>query len=261
MNTYENIAFAQEGAVGIITMNRPKAMNALDSKTLDELSSLLSEVEAKEDIFVLVVTGADRAFVAGADISEMVDYNPVQAKIFSQKGNALFSKIENFPKPLIAAVNGFALGGGCELAMCCDIRVASEKAKFALPEVGLGIIPGFGGTQRMGRIIGTSKALELTLTTEMFDGTKAFQMGLVNYVCTPEEMMDKAMSLANTIASKPQISIRQAKSAVRRGANMDISSATAFEVEAFAHCFSTEDQKDAMKAHLTKTKIEKYKNK
>ncbi len=261
MTNYDNITYAQEGAVGTITMNRPKAMNALDSKTLDELSSLLTELEAKEDVFVLVVTGADRAFVAGADISEMANYSPMEAKTFSLKGNALFSKIENFPKPLIAAVNGFALGGGCELAMCCDIRVASEKAKFALPEVGLGIIPGFGGTQRLGRIIGTAKALELTLTTEMFPASQALDMGLVNYVTTPEELMTKAMELASTIASKPQVSVRQAKSAVRRGASMDIASATAFEVEAFAHCFSTEDQKDAMAAHLNKTKIEKYKNK
>lgn len=257
----DNISFTQEGNVGIVTMNRPKALNALDSKTLDELDSLLTELEQKEDVFVLVVTGAERAFVAGADISEMADYTPMQAKTFSLKGNAVFSRIENFPKPVIAAINGFALGGGCELAMCCDIRVASEKAKFALPEVGLGIIPGFGGTQRMGRIIGTAKALELTLTTEMISGAQAKEIGLVNYVCPPEEMMGKAMELATTIASKPQVSVRQAKSSVRRGATMDISSATAFEVEAFAHCFATEDQKDAMQAHLNKTKIEKYKNK
>lgn len=257
----DNITFTLEGNVGIITMNRPQALNALDSKTLDELDSLLTQVETQEEVYVLVVTGAERAFVAGADISEMVDYTPAQAKTFSLKGNAVFSRIENFPKPVIAAVNGFALGGGCELAMCCDIRVASEKAKFALPEVGLGIIPGFGGTQRLGRIIGTAKALELTLTTEMFDGTRAYELGLVNYVCPPDAMMEKAMSLANTIASKPQVSIRQAKSAIRRGASMDITSATALEVEAFAHCFSTEDQKDAMNAHLNKTKIERYKNK
>lgn len=256
----DNITFVQEGNVGIITMNRPKALNALDTKTLEEMDALLTQVETQEDVFVLVVTGAERAFVAGADISEMVDYNPAQAKTFSLKGNALFTRMEYFPKPIIAAVNGFALGGGCELAMACDIRVASEKAKFALPEVGLGIIPGFGGTQRLGRLIGTAKALELTLTTEMISGTTACELGLVNYVVAPEELMEKAMSLAKTIASKPQISVRQAKSAVKRGANMDILSGTSFEVEAFAHCFSTEDQKDAMAAHLNKTKIEQYKN-
>lgn len=257
----ENILFQQEGNVGVITMNRPKALNALDTQTLEELDSLLTKLEGQEDVYVLVLTGADRAFVAGADISEMADYSPMEAKTFSLKGNTVFSRIENFSKPVIAAVNGFALGGGCELAMACDLRVASEKAKFALPEVGLGIIPGFGGTQRMGRIIGTAKALELTLTNEMISGTQAAELGLVNYVTPPEELMEKAMSLAKTIASKPQVAVRQAKSAVRRGATMDIASATAFEVEAFAHCFATEDQKDAMQAHLNKTKIESYKNK
>ncbi len=257
----DNITLTQEGAVGLVTMNRPKAMNALDSKTIEELTGLFAEIQRREDIHVVVITGAEKAFVAGADISEMANYSPLEAKAFSLKGNACFSAIENCTKPVIAAVNGFALGGGCELAMCCDIRVASEKAKFGLPEVGLGIIPGFGGTQRLGRIIGVSKALELTLTNEIIDGKGAQALGLVNYVYSPDELLPKVMELAQTIASKPQVSVRQAKACVRRGSNMDMASATAFEVEAFAHTFATEDQKDAMAAFLKKEKIERFKNK
>lgn len=257
----EHILLQQEGHIAVITMNRPKALNALDSQTLEELDGLLTTLEHQEDIFVLVITGAERAFVAGADISEMVEYAPMEAKTFSMKGNTLFSRLEYFPKPVIAAVNGFALGGGCELAMACDLRIASEKAKFALPEVGLGIIPGFGGTQRLGRLIGTAKALELTWTNEMLSATKALELGLVNQVVPPEELMEKAMEMANLIANKPQVAVRQAKTAVKRGANMDMISATTLEVEAFAHCFATEDQKDAMNAHLNKTKIESFKNK
>lgn len=257
----DNITLEQQGAVGLITMNRPKAMNALDSKTIEELSSLFTQLESREDIHVLVLTGAEKAFVAGADISEMANYSPKEAKTFSLKGNATFLQIETCSKPVIAAVNGFALGGGCELAMCCDIRLASTKAKFGLPEVGLGIIPGFGGTQRLARILGTAKALELTLTNEIIDGETAKALGLVNYVYNPEELLPKALELAQTIASKPQVSVRQAKSCVRQGINMDIHSATAFEAEAFSHTFSTEDQKDAMAAFLNKEKITQFKNK
>lgn len=257
----ENITLKQEGAVGLITMNRPKAMNALDSKTIDELSALIAQMEADESIHVLVITGAEKAFVAGADISEMADYSPMQAKAFSLKGNATFSQIENCTKPIIAAVNGFALGGGCELAMCCDIRLASDKAKFGLPEVGLGIIPGFGGTQRLARIIGVSKAMELTLTNEIIKAETALALGLVNYVYNAEELLQKAMELAQTIASKPQVSVRQAKACIRRGIDMDMQNATAFEAEAFSHTFATEDQKDAMQAFLKKEKIDTFKNK
>ncbi|MFI3253090.1 MAG: enoyl-CoA hydratase-related protein [Eubacteriales bacterium] len=257
----DNITLTQEGKVALVTMNRPKAMNALDSKTIDELSSLMTQLEGDDNVHVIVITGAEKAFVAGADIKEMADYFPKEAKDFSRKGNAVFSQIENCVKPVIAAVNGFALGGGCELAMCCDFRVASEKAKFGLPEVGLGIIPGFGGTQRLGRIIGVSKALELTLTTEIFNAATAKELGLVNYVYSPEDLLPKVMEMAQTIAAKPQVSVRQAKACIRRGTNMDIQSATAFEMEAFALTFSTEDQKDAMEAYLNKGKIEIFKNK
>lgn len=257
----DNITLTQEGKVALITMNRPKAMNALDSKTIGELTELIAQVEADANTHVIVITGAEKAFVAGADISEMANYAPMEAKAFSLKGNACFSQIENCTKPVIATVNGFALGGGFELSLCCDIRIASKKAKFGLPEVGLGIIPGFGGTQRLARVIGVSKAMEYTLTNEIFDGNKALELGIVNTVTEPEDLMKTAMDLANTIASKPLVSVKQAKACIRRGMQMDMASATAFEVEAFAHTFATEDQKDAMKAFLNKEKIESFKNK
>ncbi len=257
----DNITLKQDGKVALVTMNRPKAMNALDSKTLAELSALMTQLENDDNTHVIVITGAEKAFVAGADISEMANYAPREAKAFSLAGNACFLQIENCGKPVIAAVNGFALGGGFELSLCCDIRIASKKAKFSLPEVGLGIIPGFGGTQRLGRIVGTARAMEMTLTTDMIDGKRAEELGIVNTVTEPEELLDVAMKLANTIADKPLVSVKQAKSCIRRGAQADIHTATAFEAEAFALTFSTEDQKDAMKAFLAKEKITGYKNK
>lgn len=257
----DNITLTQEGNVGLITMNRPKAMNALDTKTVEELSLLFTELENRDDIHVLVLTGAERAFVAGADIGEMSAFSPMEAKRFSTKGNATFLQIENCTKPVIAAVNGFALGGGCELSMCCDIRLASEKAKFGFPEVSLGIIPGFGGTQRFARLVGVPKAMELTLTCEIFNATVAKELGLVNYVYSPEELLPKAMELAQTIAAQPQVSVRQAKQCIRRGIALDMHTATAFEVEGFSHTFATEDQKDAMAAFLKKEKIATFKHK
>lgn len=256
----DNITLENKGKVAVVTMNRPKAMNALDSKTIDELAEVMAQVEADDSVHVVVLTGAEKAFVAGADISEMADYSPREAKAFSLKGNATFLSIEHCTKPVIAAVNGFALGGGFELSLCCDIRIASKKAKFGLPEVGLGIIPGFGGTQRLARVIGVSKAMELTLTNEIFDGAKAEALGLVNTVTEPEDLMSTAMTLAETIASKPLVSVKQAKACIRRGMNMDMTAGTAFEAEAFALTFSTEDQKDAMKAFLNKEKMGEFKN-
>ncbi|MFI3249435.1 MAG: enoyl-CoA hydratase-related protein [Eubacteriales bacterium] len=247
--------------IAVVTMNHPDALNALNSEVLSELEAHFARLAIQEDVHVVVITGAGRAFVAGADISEMANYSPMQAKFFSRQGNSTFMYIENFEKPVIAAVNGFALGGGCELAMSCDFRIASVKAKFGLPEVGLGIIPGFGGTQRLGRLIGLGKAIELTLTNEIITAEKALEVGLVNYVVSPDELMPKVMEIAATIASKPQVAVRQAKAAIRTGADTEMHSAVAVESEAFSHCFATEDQKDAMAAFLKKEKIEKFKNK
>ncbi len=257
----ENILFEVKDGVAMVTMNRPEALNALNSATLQTLDEVLTQIAADDGVRAVVVTGAGRSFVAGADITEMKDYTPIQAKKFSQKGNDVFLKLEQLSKPVIAAVNGFALGGGCELAMACDIRLAGEKAKFALPEVGLGITPGFGGTQRLPRIIGQSLAMELTLTNRMLNAQEALACGLVSQVFAQEELMDKAMEMAATIASRPAVAVCQAKSAIRRGTQSDIATAAAFEAEAFALCFSTQDQKLGMTAFVEKRKVEAFQHK
>lgn len=246
--------------VGLVTINRPEVLNALNVELVEELTRFFTEVEDRDDIHVVVITGKGRSFVAGADIGEMVNFSAVEAKRFSKLGNAAFLKIANGSKPVIAAVNGFALGGGCELAMCCDIRTASDKAKFGMPEVGLGITPGFGGTQRLTRIVGAAKAMELTFTSRTIDAAEAYDIGLVNHVYPAEEMMDRTMELAHSIASKAQIAVRQAKQAIQRGKQTDMGTAVAFEAEAFGLCFSTEDQKDAMRAFLSKEKMDTFKN-
>lgn len=242
----------KKGHIGVITMNRPEALNALNTPMLQELEKVIDQVEADDEIYVCVLTGAGRSFVAGADIGEMSEYGSVAGKQFSDYGNSVFLKIENMTKPIIAAINGFALGGGCELSMACDIRLASEKARFAQPEVGLGITPGFGGTQRMPRICGISNAMTMILTAKQIKAEEAKAMGLVSEVYPAEELMDKAMELAEMIASKAQIAIRQSKRCIRRGMQTDIYTATAYEAEAFGVCCATEDQKGAMKAFMAK---------
>jgi enoyl-CoA hydratase len=253
------VTLETKGSIGVLTMNRPEALNALNEQVLRDLAAL-DQAAAQEDLLVLILTGAGRSFVAGADIAQMKDLSPMEAKKFGLYGNGVFLKLENFPKPVIAAVNGFALGGGCELAMSCDIRVASEKAKFGQPEVGLGITPGFGGTQRLARIVGASNAMELILTAKTISAAQAQEMGLVSHVYPPEELMDKAMELAQAIAANAQVAVRESKAAIRRGLQTDMATGTAFEAEAFALCFSTEDQKDAMTAFVNKEKVTGFKN-
>ena len=254
------VEVTKQGNVGIITMNRPEALNALSSAVFADLSAALDQVEHDDDVYVVIITGAGRAFVAGADIGEMATMNVEEGLAFSELGNGLLMRVDMFPKPTIAAVNGFALGGGCELALSCDIRIASEKAKFGQPEVGLGIIPGFGGTQRMARIIGTGPAMELIYTADTIDAKRAQEINMVNHVVSPDELMDFALAMANKIASKAQVAIRTSKMAIRRGIDCDISTAVTYEALAFATCFGTEDQKDAMKAFVEKRKLEKFKN-
>ena len=254
------VTLEAKGPIGILTMNRPEALNALNEQVLRDLDAALDQAAAQDDILVLVLTGAGRSFVAGADIAQMKDLSPMEAKRFGLFGNGVFLKLENFPKPVIAAVNGFALGGGCELAMSCDIRVASEKAKFGQPEVGLGITPGFGGTQRLARIVGTSNAMELILTAKTISAAQAQEIGLVSHVYPPEELMDKALELAQAIAANAQVAVRESKAAIRRGLQTDMATGAAFEAEAFALCFATEDQKDAMRAFVNKEKITAFKN-
>jgi len=254
------VEVTKQGNVGIITMNRPEALNALSSAVFADLTKALDIVEKDDEIYVVVITGAGRAFVAGADIGEMATMNVEEGLAFSELGNNLMMRVDLFSKPTIAAVNGFALGGGCELALAADIRIASEKAKFGQPEVGLGIIPGFGGTQRMARIIGTGAAMELIYTADTIDAQRALEIGMVQHVVPAEELMDFAMAMANKIASKAQVAIRTSKMAIRRGIDCDISTAATYEALAFATCFATEDQKDAMKAFVEKRKLEKFKN-
>ena len=254
------VELEKKGAVGVITMNRPEALNALNDQVLRDLDGVLDQVAHDEEILVVVLTGAGRSFVAGADIGQMSNFTAVEAKAFGVYGNQVFLKLENLTKPTIAAVNGFALGGGCELCMACDIRLASEKAKFGQPEVGLGITPGFGGTQRLARIVGTANAMELILTAKTIRAEDALALGLVTHVYPAEELMDKALELANAIAANAQIAVRQSKAAIRRGLQTDMATGAAFESEAFALCFATEDQKDAMRAFVNKEKITAFKN-
>ena len=254
------VTLEREGHIALITMNRPEALNALNRQVLEELSQVLDQVEADPELYVAIVTGAGRSFVAGADIGQMSTLSSAEAKAFGLFGNQVFLKLENLSKPTIAAVNGFALGGGCELSMACDIRLASEKAKFGQPEVGLGITPGFGGTQRLARIVGTAHAMELILTAQVIPASQAQEIGLVSHVYAPDDLLPQAKALAQAIAANAQVAVRQSKAAIRRGLQTDMYTATAFEAEAFGLCFSTEDQKDAMHAFVNKEKLNGFKN-
>ena len=254
------VAFEQRGPIGVLTMNRPEALNALNEQVLRDLNAALDTVEANDEVLVVILTGAGRSFVAGADIGQMKDLTPVQAKKFGSYGNQVFLKLENFPKPVIAAVNGFALGGGCELSMACDIRLASEKAKFGQPEVGLGITPGFGGTQRLARIVGVSNAMELILTAKTINAARAQELGLVSHVYPPEELMDKAMELANAICANAQIAVCESKRCIRMGMQTDIHTGSAFEAEAFGVTCGTEDKNEGMGAFLEKRAEKHFQN-
>jgi len=249
------------GHVAVLTIDRPQALNALNSQVLEELSDAVTRADNDEDIYVIVITGAGKAFVAGADISEMKDYTAVTGKAFSEFGNSVFLQIEQLKKPVIAAVNGYSLGGGCELALSCDIRVAGEKAKFGQPETGLGITPGFGGTQRLPRVVGMSRAKELIFTCRQVGAQEAKEIGLVSQVVPQEELMDTTLKLAESIAANAQVAVRQSKNAINRGMQCDIMTGVAYEAEAFGICFATEDQKDAMNAFVNKVSLDGFKNK
>ena len=251
---YENVVLDKQNHIATISFNRPKALNALNSDVLKELDQILDEISVNEEIYVVIVTGYGKAFVAGADISEMKDKTPEEARKFAQLGSGVFRKLELMEKPVIAAVNGFALGGGCELAMSCDIRIASEKAKFGQPEVGLGITPGFAGTQRLSRLVGIAKAKEMIFTCDLIDSAEAERLGLVNKVVAQEELMIEALVLAEKIVSKAQVAIRYSKTSINRGFESDIETGMQIEKDLFGLCFSTEDQEEGMKAFLEKRK-------
>ena len=255
------VKFEQQGPEAILTIDRPEALNALNSQVLSDLDEAITKVEAADDVFAVILTGAGRSFVAGADIGEMVKFNSIDGKRFGVHGGGVFLRLENLAKPVIAAVNGFALGGGCELAMACDIRIASEKAKFGQPETGLGITPGFGGTQRLPRIVGVSKAMELILTAKTIGAAEAKEIGLVSAVYPPEELMDKAMELANSICANAPIAVQESKRCIRMGMQTDIATGSAFEAEAFGVTCGTEDKNEGMGAFLEKRKEKHFQNK
>ncbi|MBR6972314.1 MAG: short-chain-enoyl-CoA hydratase [Bacteroidales bacterium] len=257
---FKNLIIQREGNIRIVKINNPQSMNALNSEVLSELDQAFYEIGNDPQTNVVILTGEGRAFVAGADISQMSTMNAAQGKDFGVQGSKVFRKIELLPKPVIAAINGFALGGGCELALACDIRIASAKAKIGQPEVGLGITPGFSGTQRLPRIVGEGRAKELIYTAKAITADEAFRIGLVNKVVEPEQLMDEAMALAKTIAKNAPIAVRFSKEAVNRGMQTDIDTAIAIENDLFALCFSTEDQKEGMKAFFEKRPAE-WKNK
>ena len=251
---YKKLIIQDNGAVRVIKINNPEALNALNTAILKELDAAFTEVAEDNGILAVVLTGEGRAFVAGADISEMKSKNAIEGEIFGKLGASVFRKIELLPKPVIAAVNGFALGGGCELAMSCDIRLASTKAKFGQPEVGLGITPGFSGTQRMPRLIGMGKAKELIYTADIIDAAEAYRIGLFNHVYEPEALMEEAMKMAEKIASKAPIAVKNSKEAINRGIQTDMDSAVAIEAYLFGLCFASEDQKEGMTAFFEKRK-------
>lgn len=255
------VQYEVSGQVGILTINRPEALNALNHAVLIELDLVLDQIDL-ETTCCLVITGSgEKAFIAGADVAEMSSMDEDQARVFGELGNAIFRRIEKLPIPVIAAINGYALGGGNELALSCDIRICSENAVFGQPEAGLGITPGFGGTQRLARVIGsTSKAKEILFTCRNIKAEEAKEIGLVNAVHPIEDLMVEALKMANRIASQAPIAIRNIKKAVNEGLDLPIDDAIQLEVGLFSACFSSKDQKEGMRAFLEKRKDRTFKN-
>lgn len=253
---YENILFeVRDDGVAVLTVNRPKSLNALNPQTLEEIDKALDEVETNDRIKVLVITGAgDKAFIAGADITEFPKMNSLQAYKFAEKGQNVFFRLEQLPKPVIACVNGFALGGGCELAMSCDFIYASEKAKFGQPEINLGIIPGFGGTQRLARLVGRAKAKELCMTGEMISAEEAKNIGLVAKVFPAEKLLEETLKVASALAQKSQVALRAIKRVIDEGVGSDLRSGCLLEANAFALTFASEDAREGVQAFLEKRK-------
>lgn len=247
----KNIILEKSEHLAIVTINRPKALNALNSDTLKDLDVVLDDLEKDNNIYCVILTGSgEKAFVAGADISEMKDLSEEEGRNFGLLGNKVFRRLEKLDKPVIAAISGFALGGGCELAMACDIRIASEKAKFAQPEAGLGITPGFGGTQRLPRLVGEGKAKELIYTCATIKADEALSIGLVNKVVPLESLMDEAKAMASLIMANAPIAVKLCKDAINRGMQVDIDKAVEIEAGDFGKCFATEDQKEGMTAFM-----------
>jgi enoyl-CoA hydratase len=251
--SYENLLFQVEDGIAVLTMNRPKALNALNTRTLAELDALLQAEARDPAVRALVVTGAgDKAFVAGADISEMSAMTPAQARAFAELGQRAFARLEALPVPTVAAVNGFALGGGSELALACDLLYASERARFGQPEVNLGLVPAWGGTQRLARRVGAMRALEIVLTGDMYDAARAKEMGLCLEVLAPDALLPHAKAKAKVIASRGPLAVAAAKRLVRAGADAGLPQGLALEAEAFGLVFASDDMREGTKAFLEK---------
>lgn len=256
----EFIKYETEESIALLTIDRPKALNALNSSVLDELDQAIDAVDLQK-VRALIITGSgEKSFVAGADIAEMSNLTKEEGVAFGKKGNDVFRKIESLPIPVIAAVNGFALGGGCELSMACDIRLCSENAVFGQPEAGLGITPGFGGTQRLARIVGIGRAKELIFSTSNIKADEAYRIGLVNHVYPIEELLPQAKKLALKIAGNAPIAVRNCKKAINDGLQTDIDTAIVIEENLFGACFETHDQKEGMGAFLEKRKEKNFIN-
>ena len=251
---YNYIKIEEKESVVVLTISAPKSLNALNSAILAEMDSFLSGFDCNKYRCLIVTGDGEKSFVAGADISEMATLNVQQGQTFGMRGAGVFRKIETLPVPVIAAVNGFALGGGCELAMACDIRICSENAKFGQPEVGLGIIPGFSGTVRLARLVGMGIAKQLIYTGKPIKADEALRIGMVNAVVPQAELMDKALELANQIAANAPLAVRAAKQCINAEYDMPVDGAIVNESRAFGNCFATEDQKNGMKAFLKKEK-------
>ena len=254
---YEHLLLQEEGGIALLSINNPKSLNALNSATLQELNDCLKSLQVRKDIRVVIVTGAGpKAFVAGADISEMVNATPAEGRAMALLADEAFSRLEKMPQVTIAAVNGYALGGGCELAMACDIRIAAESAVFGQPECGLGIIPGFGGTQRLARLVGKGRAKELIFTCGRIDAQEAYRIGLANKVVPQAELLDACRAMAKTIMSKGSYAVSVAKAVINAGLDMDLANGLKMEADAFGLTFATHDKQEGMTAFLEKRPAE-----
>ena len=250
---YNNIIFTIDAGIATITFNRPKALNALSNDLLSEFNDALDEIIRNESIRVLILTGSgDKSFIAGADITELATFNTLQAKVFAQTGHDIISRLPELPIPVIAAVNGYALGGGSEMALACDFIYASTTAMFGLPEITLGLIPGFGGTQRLPRIIGRNRAKEMIFTGKMISAEEAEKIGLVNRICSPESLLENVLKTARSISAKGRVALRAAKQAVNAGIETDLGTGCRLEIDAFALCMASEDAKEGTQAFLEK---------
>ena len=250
----KNLTFNQKEAIAIVTLNRPKVLNALNTETLNELCEIFTQLDSDTGVRVIIITGSGKAFIAGADISEMNTYSPEEARAFSQLGHKTMDAIQNTGKPVIAAINGFTLGGGLELALSCDILIASEKAVLGLPEVNLGLIQGFGGTQRLPRLIGKARAKELIFTGEALKAQRSCEIGLVNKVVPPEELLPEAEKMAQLISAKGPVALALAKRAIESGYDVPLLDGCKKEIDAFVESFSSQDRDEGIKAFLEKRK-------